>query len=145
MWQLLDEDGLVAESRWPEPLRDVDDYRIERQVVRRTLDDVRDITEVVDIDEPNEIELVVAADWKSAPTKSPASLTPTTPSSAKSWPTRVSSSTATRPPSSPTAWPTAGRASTDYRRRARTRYAPAGRVAVRRRVRLRCRRSAGRA
>jgi len=64
MWQLLDEDGLVAESRWPEPLRDVDDYRIERQVVRRTLDDVREITEVVDIDEPNEIELVVAADWK---------------------------------------------------------------------------------
>ena len=64
MWQLLDEDGLVAESRWPEPLRDVDDYRIERQVVRRTLDDVREITEVVDIEAPNEIELVVAADWK---------------------------------------------------------------------------------
>ncbi|MBV0902272.1 leucine--tRNA ligase [Haloarcula salina] len=64
MWHLLDEDGLVAEHRWPEPLRDVDDYRIEREVVRRTLDDVRDITEVVDIEEPDEIELVVAADWK---------------------------------------------------------------------------------
>jgi len=64
MWHLLDEDGLVAERHWPESLRDVDDYRLEREVVRRTLDDVRDITEVVDIEEPDEIELVVAADWK---------------------------------------------------------------------------------
>ncbi|WP_324760276.1 leucine--tRNA ligase [Haloarcula montana] len=64
MWLTLDEDGPVAAASWPEPLREVDHYRIERQLVRRTLDDVREITEVVDIDDPDAIELVVAPAWK---------------------------------------------------------------------------------
>ena len=64
LWHLLEEDGLVAEADWPEPLRDVADHRIERGLVRTTLADVRDITEVVDISDPEHIELVVAADWK---------------------------------------------------------------------------------
>ena len=64
LWHLLDEEGLVAEARWPEALRDVEHYRIERELVRTTLGDVRDITEVVDIADPEEIEIVVAEDWK---------------------------------------------------------------------------------
>jgi leucyl-tRNA synthetase len=64
MWHTLDEEGLVVESRWPTPLKDSTDYRIERELVRRTLEDVRDITDVVDIADPDEIELVVAQDWK---------------------------------------------------------------------------------
>ena len=64
LWHLLDEEGLVSTARWPEALRDVSEYRIERELVRRTLGDVRDITEVVDIDDPEEIEVVVAEDWK---------------------------------------------------------------------------------
>ncbi|MBX0295980.1 leucine--tRNA ligase [Haloarcula nitratireducens] len=64
LWHLLEEDGLVAEAPWPEPLRDVEWYRIERELVRTTLDDVRDITGVVDIEDPDEIEIVVAEDWK---------------------------------------------------------------------------------
>ncbi|MDS0278918.1 leucine--tRNA ligase [Halomicroarcula sp. S1AR25-4] len=64
LWHLLDEEGLVVESPWPESLRDVAEFRIERQLVRTTLDDVRDITDVVDIADPNEIEVVVAEDWK---------------------------------------------------------------------------------
>ncbi|MFC6863384.1 leucine--tRNA ligase [Halomicroarcula sp. GCM10025817] len=64
LWHLLDEEGLVSTARWPEALRDVSEYRIERELVRRTLGDVRDITEVVDIDDPDEIEVVVAQDWK---------------------------------------------------------------------------------
>jgi leucyl-tRNA synthetase len=64
LWHLLGEDGLAAGADWPTPLHDVDDYRIERELVRNTLDDVRDITDVVDIDDPEEIEIVVAQDWK---------------------------------------------------------------------------------
>ena len=64
LWHLLDEAGLVAAADWPESLRDVADHRIERGLVRTTLADVRDITEVVDIDDPDHIEVVVAAEWK---------------------------------------------------------------------------------
>ncbi|WP_276273366.1 leucine--tRNA ligase [Haloarcula litorea] len=64
LWSLLDEDGLVVTADWPEPFRDVDDHRIERQVVRATLADVRDILGMVDIDAPETIEIAVAEDWK---------------------------------------------------------------------------------
>ena len=64
LWHLLDEDGLVAEADWPESLRDVADHRIERGLVRTTLADVRDITDVVDISDPEAIDIVVAAEWK---------------------------------------------------------------------------------
>ena len=64
LWHLLGEDGLAATADWPTALHDVEEFRIERELVRKTLDDVRDITDVVDIDDPEEIELVVAQDWK---------------------------------------------------------------------------------
>jgi len=64
LWHLLDEEGLVVEADWPESLRDVSGYRIERQLVRTTVADVREITDVVDIADPAEIEIVVAGDWK---------------------------------------------------------------------------------
>jgi leucyl-tRNA synthetase len=64
LWSMLGEEGLVAQARWPEPLRETPNYQVERRLVRQTLDDVRGITEVVEIDEPDEIELVVAQPWK---------------------------------------------------------------------------------
>jgi leucyl-tRNA synthetase len=64
LWHLLDEDGLVVEADWPEPLKPAADYRIERDLVRSTLSDVRSITDVVDVGSPTRIELGVAADWK---------------------------------------------------------------------------------
>jgi leucyl-tRNA synthetase len=64
LWHLLEEDGLVVEADWPESLRDVEGYRIERELVRTTLADVRDITDVVDIEDPEHIEVVVAEGWK---------------------------------------------------------------------------------
>jgi leucyl-tRNA synthetase len=60
----LGEPGLAAAADWPEPLRPADDYRVERQLVDSTLDDVRSILAVVDVGEPETIELVVAQDWK---------------------------------------------------------------------------------
>jgi len=64
LWNFLDTDDLVVESTWPEPAQSVADYQLERGLVDTTLDDVRDITEVVDIDDPDRIEIVVAEDWK---------------------------------------------------------------------------------
>ncbi|AQL42721.1 leucine--tRNA ligase [Halorientalis sp. IM1011] len=64
LWHLLGEEGLAASADWPTALHDVEDFRIERELVRTTLDDVRDITDVVDIDDPEGIEIVVAQDWK---------------------------------------------------------------------------------
>jgi leucyl-tRNA synthetase len=64
LWHLLDEDGLVVEASWPDPLHDTSDHRIERELVRTTLADVREILTVVDIEDPSRIELVVAEAWK---------------------------------------------------------------------------------
>jgi len=64
LWSLLDGDGLMAVADWPTPRGDVDDYGAERRLVRTTLEDVREITDVVGITDPERIELVVAAPWK---------------------------------------------------------------------------------
>jgi leucyl-tRNA synthetase len=64
LWNLLDTEGLVVEADWPEPHEEVTEYELERQLVDRTLDDVRDITDVVDITDPERIEVVVAEAWK---------------------------------------------------------------------------------
>ncbi|GAB3666337.1 leucine--tRNA ligase [Halopiger thermotolerans] len=63
-WNKLRGEGLVVEADWPEPEREVEDYRRERRLVERTLEDVRDIVDVAAIDEPERIELVVAQEWK---------------------------------------------------------------------------------
>jgi leucyl-tRNA synthetase len=64
LWSMLGEAGLVAEARWPEPMQEITAHQVERGLIRQTLDDVRGITDVVGIDEPDEIELVVAQPWK---------------------------------------------------------------------------------
>ncbi|SFR86493.1 leucyl-tRNA synthetase [Halomicrobium zhouii] len=64
LWTKLDGDGLIAAADWPTPLQEVDEYALERDLVRTTLADVRDITDVVDITDPDRIELVVAQPWK---------------------------------------------------------------------------------
>ncbi|WP_459191454.1 leucine--tRNA ligase [Halosimplex sp. J119] len=64
MWNLLDTDGMVVEADWPSVEESVEDYGLERRLVETTLDDVRDITEVVDIEDPETIEIVAAEEWK---------------------------------------------------------------------------------
>ena len=61
LWERLDQSGLVAAARWPEPLRPAPDFDRERALLRRTREDVREIIEVATIDDPTEIELVIAA------------------------------------------------------------------------------------
>ncbi|WP_049925687.1 leucine--tRNA ligase [Halopiger goleimassiliensis] len=62
-WNKLRGEGLVVQAEWPEPEHDVEEYALERRFVDRTLEDVRDIVDVADIDAPERIELVVAPDW----------------------------------------------------------------------------------
>jgi leucyl-tRNA synthetase len=64
LWNKLRGEGLVVEADWPEPDGDASDYRLERGLVERTLEDVRDIVDVAAIDEPERVELVVAPEWK---------------------------------------------------------------------------------
>ena len=64
MWNMLRGDGLVAEAEWPTPAADTSRFETERRIVETLRDDVRDITEVASIADPDEIEVVVAPAWK---------------------------------------------------------------------------------
>ena len=64
MWNMLRGGGLVAGADWPEPAGDTAGYDIERRIVEQLRDDVRDIVEVASIDDPAEIDVVVAPAWK---------------------------------------------------------------------------------
>ncbi|TYT61039.1 leucine--tRNA ligase [Natrialba swarupiae] len=63
LWNKLRGEGLVVEADWPEPQTEPSNYASERRLVERTLEDVRDIVDVADIDEPQRIELIVAPAW----------------------------------------------------------------------------------
>jgi leucyl-tRNA synthetase len=64
MWNMLRGEGLVAHAEWPEPRGDVADYDVERRLVRNLRQDVRDIFDVANIEDAEEIEITVAPDWK---------------------------------------------------------------------------------
>ncbi|MFC7133737.1 MULTISPECIES: leucine--tRNA ligase [Salinibaculum] len=64
LWNMLRGGGLVANADWPEPDHDSENFSIERSLVRTLRADVRDIFDVADIDDAEEIELVVAPAWK---------------------------------------------------------------------------------
>jgi leucyl-tRNA synthetase len=56
--------GLVAQADWPEPATENTQGDVERRIVAQLRDDVRDIVEVAGIDNPEQIEVVVAPEWK---------------------------------------------------------------------------------
>jgi leucyl-tRNA synthetase len=63
LWDLLDGDGLIAEADWPAADAPTD-YDLERRLVENIREDIRDIVEVADIDDPERIEIATAPDWK---------------------------------------------------------------------------------
>ena len=63
LWNRLDGEGLVVEADWPEA-ETVGRPRAERRLLERTREDVREIVDVVEIEDPSRIELVVAPAWK---------------------------------------------------------------------------------
>ncbi|MFC5367906.1 leucine--tRNA ligase [Salinirubrum litoreum] len=64
LWETLGYDGFVAEAEWPTFDGDLSDVEIERRVIEDTRGDVRQIVDVADIQDPEEIQIVVAPDWK---------------------------------------------------------------------------------
>ncbi|USZ70932.1 leucine--tRNA ligase [Natronosalvus halobius] len=63
--QLEDEDGgFVVEAGWPTATVDRDHVEKRRKLVENTREDVRQIVDVAGIDDPQEIDVVVAPDWK---------------------------------------------------------------------------------
>ncbi|WP_302080476.1 leucine--tRNA ligase [Salinibaculum rarum] len=64
LWNMLRGDELVAHADWPEPEHPVEAYDTERRLVRNLRADVRDIFDVANIDDAEEIEVVVAPEWK---------------------------------------------------------------------------------
>jgi len=63
LWADLGHDGFVAEASWPNPERDVSDHDLERALVENTREDVRHIVDIADIEDPAEVEIVVAPEW----------------------------------------------------------------------------------
>jgi leucyl-tRNA synthetase len=64
LWNMLRGGGLVAHADWPTPDHSLEDYATERNLVRNIRADVREIFEVAEIDSAEEIEVVVAPEWK---------------------------------------------------------------------------------
>ena len=64
MWNMLRGDGLVAATAWPEPDSAVEQGDVERRIVEQLRDDVRDIVDVASITNPQEIDVVLAPEWK---------------------------------------------------------------------------------
>ncbi len=64
MWNLLRGDGLVAHADWPTPESSVANYDVQRSLVRNLRADVRDIFDVANIEDADNIEVIVAPDWK---------------------------------------------------------------------------------
>ena len=63
VWDTLGNDGLVAEAAWPDAEMPAD-YEMADRLVENTLEDIRDIIAVADIDDPQHIEIGVAPEWK---------------------------------------------------------------------------------
>jgi len=64
LWSTLGNDGFVAEASFPEPAGDVADAERERQLVENTREDVRNIVDVAGIEDPEQVTIVVAPEWK---------------------------------------------------------------------------------
>ena len=63
LWASVGDGGLVVHADWPTPETAGDDRERARAVVANTRDDVREICSVAGIDEPSEVEVVVAQAW----------------------------------------------------------------------------------
>jgi leucyl-tRNA synthetase len=64
LWSQLDHDGFVTEADWPTFEGDLGRIELERQLVEGTREDVRQIVDVADIEDPSHVEIAVAPEWK---------------------------------------------------------------------------------
>ncbi|KTG10722.1 leucine--tRNA ligase [Haloprofundus marisrubri] len=64
LWETLGGDGFVVEADWPSFEGDAADLSLARRLVENTRSDVRHIVDVAGIDDPERVDVVVAAPWK---------------------------------------------------------------------------------
>ncbi|WP_255151582.1 leucine--tRNA ligase [Halorarius halobius] len=64
LWEELDGEGFVVDAAWPDAEVDRETAEKRRRLVENTQEDVRDITSVAGIENPETIDIVVTPDWK---------------------------------------------------------------------------------
>jgi leucyl-tRNA synthetase len=64
LWETLGYDGFAVEAEWPDPTADRETADKRRRLVENTREDVREISDVAGIDDPERIDVVVTPEWK---------------------------------------------------------------------------------
>jgi leucyl-tRNA synthetase len=64
LWDELGYDGFAVDAEWPDTEADRDTAERRRRLVQNTREDVREISDVADIPEPERIDIVVTPEWK---------------------------------------------------------------------------------
>lgn len=66
MWQRLGKEGFVSKADWPESDKEKidDEAEVSMELLGKLKGDIREIQEITDIEDPEEIKLIVTAPWK---------------------------------------------------------------------------------
>ena len=64
LWETLGYDGFVVNAAWPAADADRDTVEKRRRLVENTREDIRQIVDVADIDDPERVDIVVTPEWK---------------------------------------------------------------------------------
>jgi len=64
LWEELGYDGFAVDADWPDAEGDRETVEKRRRLVENTREDVREISDVAGIDDPERIDIVVTPDWK---------------------------------------------------------------------------------
>ncbi len=64
LWETLERDGFAVDAEWPTATVDRETVERRRRLVENTREDIRDIIDVAGIEDPRQIRVVVAPNWK---------------------------------------------------------------------------------
>ena len=64
LWETLGREGFLVEADWPDVVADRETAERRRLLVEDTREDVREISDVAGIDDPERVDIVVTPDWK---------------------------------------------------------------------------------
>ena len=64
LWDELGREGYIVNAAWPDTDADRETAELRRRLVENTREDVREITDVASIDDPEHVDIVVTSAWK---------------------------------------------------------------------------------
>ncbi|MFB6253638.1 MAG: leucine--tRNA ligase [Halobacteriaceae archaeon] len=64
LWESFGHDEFIAEAEWPTPDQELDNYELVQTLIEDTREDIRQIIDVADIEDPDEIKIIVSPEWK---------------------------------------------------------------------------------